>query len=178
MVRQIEEREFREWAQARRTALRRTAFLLCGDWHLADDLTQTTLTKMYAAWPRIRALDGPDAYVKRVLVNAYLDSRRRPWRREHSTEVLPESALRDRTDDVLDRQVVLEAMSQLPLRQRAVMVLRYWEDMNIEQTAAALGCSTGTIKSQTAKAQQHLRRLLGPLSDETHPATVTVQEPR
>ena len=121
-MREAHEQEFRQWAHARRSQLRSTAFLLCGDWHLADDLTQATLTKMFVAWPRIRASDGPDGYAHRVLVNAFLDDRRRPWRRERSVDVLPEPPTRDRTDAVVDRQVVLDALAQLPPRQRAVLV--------------------------------------------------------
>jgi RNA polymerase sigma-70 factor (sigma-E family) len=168
------ERDFREWAHARRDRLRRAAFLLSGDWHLADDLTQTTLTKMFVAWPRIRGAEGPDAFAHRVLVNAFVDDRRRPWRRERGTAELPDAPARDGTDAVLDRQVVLAALARLPARQRAVIVLRFWEDLSIDQTAAVMSCSPGTIKSQTAKAQQHLREHLGSRLDllPTSPTTV------
>ena len=161
-MRPSQEQDYREWALARRDHLRRTAFLLCGDWHLADDVTQMTLIKMYAAWPRIRRDDKPDAYAHRVLVNCWLDERRRPWRRsERSNEVLSPAGLPDLTDDALTRQVVLRALAALAPRQRAVVVLRYWEDLNVAQTAAILNCSVGTVKSQTSKAQTRLRTLLG-----------------
>lgn len=149
---------FRAFAVSRRPALRRTAFLLCGDWHQADDLVQAALVKLYVAWPRIRADGPPDAYVRRTLVRCYLDERRRPWRRESPVEVV------DRADAAVPAEGDLlglrSALTSLPKRQRATLLLRFWLDMSVAQTADALGCSQGTVKSQTARALTTLRALL------------------
>jgi RNA polymerase sigma-70 factor (sigma-E family) len=155
---QADELAFRSYAVSRRPALRRTAYLLCGDWHQADDLVQTTLTKLYVAWKRVRSDEQPDAYTRRILTRCYLDERRRPWRREAPTEVLeePESAAHS-TEDALDLRA---ALAQLPTRQRATVVLRFWADASVAETADALGCTEGTVKSQTARAITTLRSLL------------------
>ena len=153
------EAAFRAFAVTRRPTLRRTAFLLCGDWHQADDLVQTALVKLYVAWPRIRESEEPDGYTHRILVRCYLDERRRPWRRESPVEVLDDNPGTTRpTDDLLDLRA---ALAQLPRRQRATLLLRYWLDASVAQTADALGCSEGTVKSQTARAMNTLRELLG-----------------
>jgi RNA polymerase sigma-70 factor (sigma-E family) len=149
---------FRAFALSRRPALRRTAFLLCGDWHQADDLVQTALVKLYVAWPRVRAGGSPDAYVQRILVRCYLDERRRPWRRESPAEIMDHAGTAARPEeDLLDLR---SALARLPRRQRATLLLRYWLDMSVAQTADALGCSEGTVKSQTARALTTLRELL------------------
>jgi RNA polymerase sigma-70 factor (sigma-E family) len=152
------EAAFRGFALARRPSLRRTAFLLCGDWHQADDLVQAALVKLYVAWPRIRASEAPDAYTHRILVRCYLDERRRPWRREAPVEILDLDMAADRpTDELLDLRA---ALARLPRRQRATLLLRFWVDASVAQTADALGCSEGTVKSQTARALNTLRGLL------------------
>ena len=154
-----DEGAFRAFALTRRPSLRRTAFLLCGDWHQADDLVQTALVKLYVAWPRIRSSEPPDGYTHRILVRSYLDERRRPWRRESPVEVLDDAAADARpADDLLDLRA---ALALLPKRQRATLLLRYWLDESVAQTADALGCSEGTVKSQTARALNTLRDLLG-----------------
>jgi RNA polymerase sigma-70 factor (sigma-E family) len=150
---------FRAFALSRRPALRRTAYLLCGDWHQADDLVQTTLVKLYVAWPRVRSGDSPDAYVHRILVRCYLDERRRPWRRESPAEIVDNDGTADRpAEDLLDLR---SALTRLPPRQRATLLFRFWLDLSVAQTADALGCSEGTVKSQTARALTTLRALLG-----------------
>lgn len=152
------ESAFRAFALTRRPALRRTAFLLCGDWHQADDLVQSALVKLYVAWPRIRAAESPDGYTHRTLVRCYLDERRRPWRRESPVDTIDLDAVAARpTDDLLDLR---SALTQLPRRQRATLLLRFWLDASVAQTADALGCSEGTVKSQTARALNTLRGLL------------------
>ncbi len=148
---------FVAWATVRRRALRHTAYLLCGDWHRADDLVQEALVRVYQRWRRIAA-GKADAYARRVLVTAAVDESRRPWRREWASEVLPESAHLDSPS--MTGAAVLAALRQVPARQRAVLVLRYWEDLSIEQTAAALNCSTGNVKSQSARGLARLRDLL------------------
>jgi RNA polymerase sigma-70 factor (sigma-E family) len=150
---------FRGFALSRRPALRRTAFLLCGDWHQADDLVQTALVKLYVAWPRVRASGPPDAYVHRILIRCYLDDLRRPWRRESPVEnVADHGTAESAEEDLLDLR---SALARLPRRQRATLLLRFWLDMSVAQTADALGCSEGTVKSQTARGLTTLRDLLG-----------------
>jgi RNA polymerase sigma-70 factor (sigma-E family) len=135
----------------------RTAHLLCGDWHRAEDLVQAVCVRLYAVWPRLRARDAVDGYVRKMLVRAYLNDRRRPWRREHATAETPEVATAGGEAGVENRMVLLDALAQLPARQRAVVVLRYWEDYSVDDTAAALGCSVGTVKSQASRALATLR---------------------
>ena len=154
-----EELAFRAYATSSRAALRRTAYLLCGDWHKADDLVQSALIKLYVAWPRLRSTESPGAYTHRILVRCFLDERRRPWRRETSLDLVENEPASDRAaDDVLDLRA---ALAQLPRRQRATLLLRYWVDATVAETADTLGCSEGTVKSQTARALNSLRTSLG-----------------
>jgi RNA polymerase sigma-70 factor (sigma-E family) len=152
---ETDEAAFRAFAWSRRASLRRTAYLMCGDWHQADDLVQTALVKLYVAWRRVRSGDQPDAYVRRILTRCYLDERRRPWRRESPVDVLDDRPSESRTsEDLIDLQA---ALARLPARQRATVVLRYWADASVAETADALSCSEGTVKSQTARAIAALR---------------------
>ncbi|MER5226889.1 SigE family RNA polymerase sigma factor [Streptomyces flaveus] len=150
---------FDEFARSRQTHLRRAAYLLCGDWHLAEDLTQTSLAKLYAVWRRVQRTDSPDAYARKVLYRTFVDEtrRRRWWERPGSHEY---DAVAPAQDPEL-RLTLLDALRQVPARSRAVLVLRFWEDQSVEETAAALGCSTGTVKSQTSRGLATLRRILG-----------------
>lgn len=153
-----DEEAFRAFAWSYRATLRRTAYLLCGDWHQADDLAQTALVKLYVAWKRVRNDSSPEAYVRRILTRCFLDERRRPWRRESPVEVLPDRpGTVSASEDLLD---VRSALEQLPPRQRATIVLRFWTDASVNETAEILGCSEGTVKSQTARAIGTLRDLL------------------
>ena len=159
MGRQSDE-DFRGWAVASRPALRRTAFLLSGDWFLADDLVQETLVRMYGAWPRIDRRDGVTHYSRRVLVNLHLDHRRRPSRRERPTDDVPDRpCVQDGPADD-DREAVLAALRCVPPRQRAVLVLRFWDDLSVDQTAEVLGIGAGTVKSQTSRGLVALRSAL------------------
>ncbi|MCT2585958.1 SigE family RNA polymerase sigma factor [Actinophytocola gossypii] len=156
--------EFGEYLESRAVVMRRTAYLLCGgDWHRAEDLVQTTLTKIYVAWSRIRRDGSVDAYSRKIMVRAAIDESRRAWRRRESpVETLPETpSAPHQVEESVD---VRRALSQLPAGQRAVVVLRYWEDLSVAETAAALGKSEGTIKSQAAKGLASMRRMLS--SDE------------
>lgn len=153
------EAEFREYVQTRLPALRRSAYLLCGDNAQADDLISIALGKLYRAWPRVRRLEQPDSYVRRMLVNAHLDERRRPWRREHSVDQLPEPPPRPEPD-VVERLSVAQLLGRLPARRRAVLVLRFLDDLSVEETAATLGCTPGTVKTQTSRGLADLRELL------------------
>ncbi|MFO7190746.1 SigE family RNA polymerase sigma factor [Thermocrispum sp.] len=153
------EAEFVEFVRSRGPVLRRTAFLLCGDWHRAEDLVQTALLKLFRAWSRIRATEAVDAYARTALVRTVMDdSRLLRYRRERVSDSLPETVVpAEDTDATLDARRVL---AMLPPRQRAVIVLRYWEDLPIDEVARILGCSDGTVKSQAAKGLATLRKLL------------------
>jgi RNA polymerase sigma-70 factor (sigma-E family) len=145
---------FAEFVNGRGPALQRTAYLLTGDWGLAEDLLQTALAKSYLAWGRIRHQD-PEGYVRKVLANTHATWWRRRWRGETPTLQLPERATREQDHE--DRLALSEALARLPRRQRAVIVLRFHEDMTEAAVAAVLGISVGTVKSQTAKALAALR---------------------
>ncbi|MFI5605709.1 SigE family RNA polymerase sigma factor [Amycolatopsis sp. NPDC051903] len=153
--------EFARYFGERAHSLRSTAFLLCGDWHRAEDLTQAALLKLYLAWPRLSRRDSLDAYARKVVLRTFLaENRRSRWKRERLTDDPPDvPAASSVTDDEL---VVQRALAVLAPRQRAVLVLRYFEDLSVEETAAALGCSTGTVKSQAARGLATLRAKLGP----------------
>jgi len=155
--------EFMAYYAARAEHLRSTAYLLCGDWHLAEDLTQIAVTKLYRAWHRLDRHDTLDQYARRVLLRAFLDERRRPWRREFATAPgSPEldAVAHDRigTDE---RLLLHNALLRIPKGRRAVLVLRFWADLSVEQVADVLDCSTGTVKSQTAHGLANLRDALG-----------------
>jgi RNA polymerase sigma-70 factor (sigma-E family) len=151
--------EFVEFASAMSPRLRRTAFLLCGDWHTAEDLAQTALTKVFVSWRRIRRQDALHAYTNRTLINAYLAHRRLKRTGELLTATFPERAVQDPAPET--RMVLLEALATLPPRSRAVVVLRFWADLSVEQVADVMGCSTGNVKKLSARALDKLRLILG-----------------
>jgi RNA polymerase sigma-70 factor (sigma-E family) len=153
--------EFGEYLDSRAAVMRRTAYLLCGgDWHRAEDLVQTTLTKIYVAWPRIRRDGSVDAYSRKIMVRTAIDESRKAYRRRESVvEDLPDS-LSTPPPGVEDAMDVRRALARLPAGQRAVVVLRYWEDLSVTEVAQTLGKSEGTIKSQAAKGLATLRKLL------------------
>jgi RNA polymerase sigma-70 factor (sigma-E family) len=162
------EEEFVEYYAAKGDALRRTAFVLCGDWDLAEDLLQITFTNLYRVWKRIERREVMDQYARRVLLRAFLNERRRPWRREVSTA--PDSVDLDTGvwhDRGVEESLVLRtALLRLSRQRRAVLVLRFWTDLSVEQVAEVLQCPIGTVKSQTARGLAELRTILGPgLSD-------------
>jgi len=157
---------FSEFVVDRRARLHRTAYLLCGDAHRAEDIVQAALTKLYAAWPRVSRLDSVDAYARRAVVNSHIDETRRPWRRERPVEhgtldgafdtaaapgVAPEEA-----------DALWTALRALPPGQRRVVVLRHYWGLPVDETAADLGISPGTVKSQTSAALRALRAALTP----------------
>lgn len=148
--------QFAAFVSGRGPALQRTAYLLTGDWGLAEDLLQTALAKSYLAWRRIRHED-PEGYVRKVLANTHASGLRRKWRGEAATSELPEGKY-DGMADVDENVTLAAALRRLPPRQRAVIVLRFHEDLTEAATAAVLGCSVGTVKSQTSKALATLRR--------------------
>ncbi|MEV7329310.1 SigE family RNA polymerase sigma factor [Micromonospora sp. NPDC093244] len=155
------EEEFRDFVAARSAALLRTAYLLTGDWATAEDLLQTALTKTYLAWKRLGGIEAVEPYARRVMVNTSTSWWRRRWHGERPTEVLPERAGIDEIEQQLDRDLLWRHLKELPTRQRAVLVLRYYEDMSEAQTAAMLDISPGTVKSQASRALATLRRRMG-----------------
>ena len=165
-MRKADEIRFREFARSQAVALRRSAYLLCGEWHLAEDLVQTTLIKMHRAWPRVVRTDRPVSYARKTLLRCWLDERRRPWRRaERRDGVVPEGADSgaDPAIAVAHRDLRAElfrVLSAIPPRQRAVLVLRFFESLSVAETAEALGCSEGTVKSQTARGLAAMRAAL------------------
>lgn len=159
MRREQREAEFVAFVDARQRHFRRVAYALCGDWAQADDLVQVALTKLYVAWPRVRRDGREDAYVRQILVRANIDESRRPWRREQPVDVLPERAVA-REPDFTDRQPLIEALQELPVMQRRTVVLRHWLGLSVEETAAELGISTGTVKSHSSRGLDRLHHLL------------------
>ena len=154
------EQEYREFAGSRAASLHRTAYLLCGDWHLADDLVQETFVQTFRHWRRVQRADNQNAYVKRILINEF----NRHWRRYGGLPVADndrlEVAVPDISDEVVSRADLLRALLTLPARQRATVVLRYLEGMSERETAAVMRCSEGTVKSQTARALNALEGCL------------------
>jgi RNA polymerase sigma-70 factor (sigma-E family) len=161
---------FRRFATAHAATLRRTAFLFCGDWHLAEDLMQTSLVKIYRSWSRVRQRETLQHYARTVLLRTWLDERRRPFRRsELSGAELPEVAdgAADRAAQrEVDRELVHTALLTLPKGQRAVLVLRYFDDLSVAETAAVMRCSEGTVKSQSARGLAALRGALARLDED------------
>ncbi|WP_034267565.1 SigE family RNA polymerase sigma factor [Actinospica robiniae] len=157
--------DFAAFARERQQQLYRTAYLLCGNRDRAQDLVQSTLVALLKSWNRVRDADNPDGYVHTALVRTFLSERRR-LRREAEIHTLASSRsaahhapAHDATTDL--RLTILQALRQLPPKPRAMVILRYWEDLTIEQTAAALGCSEGNVKSQCSRSLEKLRNLLG-----------------
>jgi RNA polymerase sigma-70 factor (sigma-E family) len=152
---------FTDYATAKTPWLRKVAFLLCQDWHRADDLVQTTLTRLYVHWHRVNRVESIDGYARTVLVNAFLAEQRTAWWKRvslHRESI--EAAAPD--VDVAAYVDLRAALAALPPRQRAAIVLRYYCDLSVEETASALHCATGTVKSQTSRGLETLRQALGP----------------
>ena len=149
--------EFRQFVSARSASLLRTAYLLVGDWAHAEDMLQASLTKTYLAWRRLGHLDAVEAYARRVLVNTATSWWRRRWHGERPTAVLPERVQPDLADQRAEREALWRHVRALPTRQRAVLVLRFYEDLTEVETARVLGVSVGTVKSQCARALSALR---------------------
>jgi RNA polymerase sigma-70 factor (sigma-E family) len=168
------ESEYADYLRARLPRLHRAAYLLCGDAHRAEDIVQATALALYLRWDWIRAVDNVDGYVHRMLVRQFLGQRRLAWARVLLTDRLPDRAAPAQSS-VEDRDAVTRALAQLPPGQRAVVVLRYWCDLSIEATSAAMNCSTGNVKSQATRGLATLRRLLtgsaDPVSSRTEGAS-------
>jgi RNA polymerase sigma-70 factor (sigma-E family) len=153
--------EYVEYVAMRIPALRRLAYLLTSDAHRADDLVQQTITTLYVKWRRARAADNLDAYVRTMLVRTYIDEKRLAWARVRLFRDMPEPPPLQAGAGIEDRQVVRSALSRVPRRQQAVLVLRFFYDLPVDEVAGMLGCSAGTVKSQTSRGLATLRRLLG-----------------
>lgn len=165
------EAAFTEFAAAAQQQLFRRAYLLVGDRDSALDLVQNTLTAMYVAWPRVV---DPPAYAHRTLVRSFLSTQRRRLRERERLEQVPEAT--DGTPTPEHTLTVLAALGQLPPRMRSIVVLRYWEDLSVDDTAALLGCSTGTVKSGSSRGLARLRVLLGEAFEERLPSATTTKE--
>jgi RNA polymerase sigma-70 factor (sigma-E family) len=156
--------EFTAYVAARRLHLFRIACLLCGDPHQAEDIVQDALARLYAAWPRAARSASIDGYARRTVINSHLNQVRRPWRRERVTATVGElpAPVHQPTEDLL---AMWAALRNLPRGQRTVVVLRHFVGLSVEETAADLGISPGTVKSQTSDALSALRRALAPEPD-------------
>jgi RNA polymerase sigma-70 factor (sigma-E family) len=155
--------QFRLYAVAAQPHLRRSAYLLCSDWHTAEDLVQATFGRLFRSWSKVQRADSIDAYARTVLFRVFLDLKKKD-RRVIPLDCAPEPVAR--VDDAALRLAVRSALDTLPPRARAVVILRFWEDLTVEQTADALGVSSGTVKSQTSRAVALLRVRLGDLAGE------------
>ncbi len=151
---------FEEFVAATAQSLRRTAYLLCGDWQRAEDAAQDALVKVYLAWHRLERSEGLRAYAHRAVTTSVIDQSRRPWRREVLTEHLPVQMTADPSAAVDRRAAVVDALQGLAPRRRACVVLRYFADLPVSEVAALLRISPGTVKSQTARALEQVRESL------------------
>ncbi len=162
----MRDEEFTEFVRARLAHLSRVAYLLTGDHHAAEDLVQTALLRVATRWSRVRAAEDPVGYVRKIIYHEHVSA----WRRRRpALSDRPEAALlsvpagRDEAGDVVTRLMVRDALARLTRKQRAVLVLRYFEDLTETQTAAILDCSVGNVKSQTYRALARLREITGAL---------------
>ena len=157
---------FAEFVAARSGALHRAAYLMVGDVGLAQDLVQEALTKTYVAWPRLRDPANAEAYTRKAITTTAITwFRKKSWYGEGPADVVPERAGGGHADQVAVRTSLMSALAQLPPRQRAAVVLRFYEDLSEAQTAAAMDCAIGTVKSQVSAGLAKLRTLLGDAVD-------------
>jgi RNA polymerase sigma-70 factor (sigma-E family) len=173
-----EREQFEEFMTSRWPGLVRLAYGLTGDRWLAEDLAQTALASAYAAWWRVRRADDPDAYVRRILINASKSRfrRNRVSEQPKTSAEVPDGVAADPAVAVGERSALLAALSTLPPRQRAVVVLRYWEDLSDEQAGTLLGCSASTVRSQAARALAKLRESAA-LADTDHGGSTPPRQP-
>jgi RNA polymerase sigma-70 factor (sigma-E family) len=162
-MKRADEEEFRAYVVANLNRLRRGAYALCQDWHTADDLVAITFGKLYRYWSNARGATNLDGYVWKILVRAWLDERQKMWRRDTSLDELPDLPAGDGID-VVQRLSLLQLLAALPPRRRAAVFLRFYFDLSVEETAEILGCSTGTVKSLTARGLEALRNRAALLS--------------
>jgi RNA polymerase sigma-70 factor (sigma-E family) len=151
--------EFSAFVAARQVHLRRIAYAVCGDWHRADDLLQTALVKLYVAWPRLHRDGREEAYTRQIIVRANIDESRRPWRRERSGLDGHDPAARAGLP-AEERSALFDALQDLPVMQRKVVVLRHWLGLSVEETARELDIAAGTVKSHSSRGIEKLRAAL------------------
>ena len=150
---------FTAYVAARQTYLRRIAYAICGDWHQADDLVQIALTKLYVAWPRLRRQGAEDAYVRQIILRSHIDETRRPHRRETPGLDGHDPGAREPLP-VEERSALFDALQELPLMQRKVVVLRHWLGLDVRETARELGLAEGTVKSHSSRGLATLEAVL------------------
>jgi RNA polymerase sigma-70 factor (sigma-E family) len=169
--------EFTEYVSERRPMFLRAAYLLCGDWGQAEDVVQIVLVKAYLAWPRIHR-DRADAYVRRMIARTAIDEWRRPSRRAVLTgdSLIDLAAAAPDGTAYEERSVLLQALGQLPARQRQIVVLRHWWDCSVAEVAKDLRITQGTVKSQTSRALEKLKILLDPPSGSSQPNVEMIGE--
>jgi RNA polymerase sigma-70 factor (sigma-E family) len=160
---------FAEFVAARSPALFRTAYVVTGDHHLAQDVLQEALVKVYVAWPRLRDTTKAEAYVRRTIVTTAISWRRRRSFHEPPVERVPDALNPDETERLATHDVLWENVCRLPPRQRVALVLRYYEDLSEAETAELMRCSVGTVKSQVSVALSKLRERVGIDSDVLFP---------
>ncbi len=154
--------DFDAYVRASQRKHKRLAFLLTGDLHSAEDLLQAAYARMYPKWDKVRTYDAPDAYLRKVMLSLRTSLWRRHKNREWSVDVVPEiGASADHAGGLAESQALLQALGRLPERQRAAVVLRHWCDVSEAETAMIMGCSLGTVKSNTSKGLARLREALG-----------------
>jgi RNA polymerase sigma-70 factor (sigma-E family) len=153
------EDEFVQFLSGRLPRLHRAAYLLCGDRHRAEDIVQATALNLFLKWRHAKAADNMDGYLHRMLVREFLGQNRGRWARVLLTNRLPEKPVAP-SEHVENRDAVLTGLAELPAGQRAVLVLRFFSDLSVAETASALNCSTGNVKSQTSRGLATLRRLM------------------
>jgi len=161
VTREDREAAYIAFVAARRGHLRRVAYAICGDWHQADDLLQTALVKLYVAWPRVQRNGREEAYVRQIIVRANVDEHRRPWRRERPGLDGVDGAARDPLA-VEERTELFDALQQLPPMQLRTVLLRHWLGLSVEETAAELRISQGTVKSHSSRGLERLQAVLAP----------------
>jgi RNA polymerase sigma-70 factor (sigma-E family) len=175
-MRRRNEVDFTEFATAAVRRLRRTAYLMCGDWHRAEDAAQDALVRVYKAWDRLDHQAGLNTYAHKAVVSVVLDQAKRPWRREHLNDEVVERAIADQVGTIDSRLLVIQALAELPPRQRACVVLRHYADLSLEETALVLGIGVGAVKSQTSRGLARLRELVPHPSLEEEPALPSPSE--
>ena len=163
-----DEQQYIEYVSSRLPWLRKVAFLLCQDWHRADDLVQAAITRLYLHWRTAARAENLDGYLRRMLVREFLGARRTPWASRVVLDESPVGEVGVHDADPATRVAVRTALATVPARQRAALVLRYYCDLSVEETAELLGISPGTVKSQTARGLAALRRAMGGEKIATH----------
>ena len=170
-MKRVDEDEYRSYVMARMDRMQRAAYLLCRDWHTAEDLVAVTFGKLYRNWSRAQQANSLDAYVQTILMRSWLDEARRPWRRERVTDSVPDLPAPERSE-VIDRLSLIDLLSELPPRRRAVVVLRFYFDLSVRETAERLGCSPGTVmnlSSQTLEAMRNRAAAINQTREEVSP---------